>query len=50
MYKTIKTDFEHLDLALNDLEQQGKEIYQILPSVEYDGTLYVIIYKELQNG
>ena len=50
MFKVAKTDFEGLEWALNDLEQSGKEIVQILPSVEYDGTLYVIVYKEQQNG
>lgn len=46
MYKTIKTDFASLEALLNDLENKGKAIYQILPSVEFDTTLYVVIYKE----
>ena len=50
MYKTIKTDEGSLALWLNSLEKDGHEIYQILPSIEYDGTLYVIVYKEEQNG
>ena len=50
MYKTIKTDEEGLANWLNDLTQHGYEIYQILPSVEYDETLYVIVYKEKENG
>ena len=45
-FKVIKTDYSSLEGYLNDLEQQGKQIYQILPSVEYNGTLWVIVYKE----
>lgn len=45
-YKTAKTDYEHLEAFLNELCVYGDEIVQILPSVEYDGTLYVIVYKE----
>ena len=46
MYKTIKTDFASLEALLNDLENKGKVIYQILPSFECDITLYVVVYKE----
>ena len=49
MIRVRKTDFEHLEFYLNDLISKGCEIVQILPSVEYDGTLYVVVYKELQN-
>ena len=50
VYKTWKTDEKWLANTLNELVDLGKEIVQILPSVEYDTTLYVIVYKELQNG
>ena len=50
MFKTIKTCYESLANHLNFLEGGGYEIVQILPSVEYNGTLYVIVYKEVQNG
>ena len=49
MIRVRKTDFEHLELYLNDLISNGCEIVQILPSVEYDTTLCVVVYKEQQN-
>jgi hypothetical protein len=50
MFNTKKTDYAGLKYWLNRLSKNGFEIVQILPSVEYNATLYVIVYKELQNG
>ena len=47
MFNKKKTDYAGLDYWLNRLSNNGFEIVQILPSVEYNATLYVIVYKEL---
>jgi hypothetical protein len=49
MFNTEKTDYEGLKYWLNSLSKNGFEIVQILPSVEFNATLYVIVYKAVQN-
>lgn len=49
MYRTVKTDYANLEYGLNAIIREGSEIVQILPSVEYDATLYVIVYKEKEE-
>lgn len=42
--KTFTTDSYHLEEVLNDIGWEN--VLQILPEHRYNGTLFVIIYKE----
>lgn len=47
MYRVKKTaGYGSLEYWLNRLSNNGFEIVQILASVEYNETLYTIVYKE----
>lgn len=46
MYKTVMTDVSNLEAALNKLENEGNAIYHVLPHIENNTTMYVIIYRK----